>query len=147
MISMDLTHYHDLLILHAGCTLFMVGLIWIIQVVHYPLFAHVGLSEYQRYQNLHMQRITWIVTPVMMIELLCASILMITSDTTSSSLITVGFILLILIWLSTLFLQVPAHAKLTKAWNETAHTRLVWSNWIRTIAWSIRGFLALWLLR
>ncbi len=31
-----------LLLGHVGATLFMVGLIWFVQVVHYPLFGHVG---------------------------------------------------------------------------------------------------------
>ena len=31
-----------LLLLHAAATLFMTGLIWFVQVVHYPLFARVG---------------------------------------------------------------------------------------------------------
>ena len=31
-----------LLLLHAGATFFMCGLIWFVQIVHYPLFAQVG---------------------------------------------------------------------------------------------------------
>ena len=31
-----------LLILHAGATLYMAGVIWFVQIVHYPLFSRVG---------------------------------------------------------------------------------------------------------
>lgn len=36
-----------LLYLHAGATLFMTGLIWFVQVVHYPLFLRVGEGNFQ----------------------------------------------------------------------------------------------------
>ena len=145
--NLEMTYYYDLLLIHAGCTLFMMGLIWMVQVVHYPLFAHVGIRDYQQYQWLHMQRITWIVAPIMIIEFISASILLIMNHSPSSTFVSTGFILLLLIWLSTFFFQVPAHSQLSRAWDEQAHTRLVWSNWIRTMAWSIRGIVALYLLR
>ena len=90
---------------------------------------------------------TWIVMPVMVAELLCALTLALSPLAHHRSLTWVGLIILLLIWLSTALLQVPSHAELTKGWNETAHTRLVWSNWIRTILWSARGLIALYLLR
>ena len=144
--SLELSHHH-LLLIHAGCTLFMAGLIWTIQVVHYPLFAHVGAEDYERYQHLHMQRITWVVMPMMLAELACAVALFFSTQVNASQLVWVGLALLMCIWLSTALLQVPAHAELTKGWNASAHARLVTSNWIRTLAWSVRGLIALWLLR
>jgi hypothetical protein len=44
-------------IAHVAATLFMVGLIWTIHVVHYPLFADVGASSYVDYQAAHVERI------------------------------------------------------------------------------------------
>ena len=35
----------------------MVGLIWTIHTVHYPLFAHVGESTYVAFQSQHVDRI------------------------------------------------------------------------------------------
>jgi hypothetical protein len=35
----------------------MVGLIWTIHTVHYPLFAHVGESTYVAFQSEHVNRI------------------------------------------------------------------------------------------
>ena len=33
-----------LLLVHAASTLFMAGVIWFVQVVHYPLMASVGTT-------------------------------------------------------------------------------------------------------
>jgi hypothetical protein len=136
-----------LLLTHAGCTLFMTGLIWVIQVVHYPLFAYVGADDYERYHQLHMQRITWIVMPVMLAELLCAIVLAMSPLAQGQYLSWVALGLLLLIWLSTALFQVPAHTELASGWNDSVHARLVQSNWIRTLLWSARSIIALWLLR
>ena len=143
----EISSYYDLLLIHAGCTLFLCGLIWIIQVVHYPLFAYVGHDGYEQYQQLHMQRITWIVAPIMIGEVVCALTLMNAPVPHHRFLLGIGLGLLALIWLSTVLFQVPAHTELTKGWNEDAYTSLVLSNWIRTCAWSLRGGIALLLLR
>lgn len=45
------------LIAYLASTLFMVGLIWTIHYVHYPLFAHVGESTYVAFQSEHVNRI------------------------------------------------------------------------------------------
>ena len=58
-----------LLLVHAGATLMMLGVILVMQVVHYPLFARVGTEEYTAYQKSHMRRITGIVLPAMSAEL------------------------------------------------------------------------------
>ena len=57
------------LIAHVGATLAMTGLIWLIQCVHYPLFAQVGAEAFQDYHARHTQWITPIVGPLMLIEL------------------------------------------------------------------------------
>ena len=58
-----------MLIAHVGATLAMTGLIWLIQCVHYPLFAQVGAEAFQEYHARHTQWITPIVGPLMLIEL------------------------------------------------------------------------------
>jgi multisubunit Na+/H+ antiporter MnhB subunit len=58
-----------------------------------------------------------------------------------------GAFLLAVIWASTAFLQVPMHNVLTDGFNAEAHGRLVQTNWIRTIGWTLRGLLALYLVR
>lgn len=139
--------YHNLLLTHAGSTLLMTGVIWVIQLVHYPLFALVGDRGYTDYQAQHMKRITWLVGPLMTLELCSSLQLFQVAPARHVQLTFVGLILLGAIWLSTATLQVPAHTKLTVAWDEEAHKRLVWSNWLRTALWSARALIALSLLR
>ena len=60
---------HLLFLLHVGSTLYMMGLIWFVQVVHYPLHAHVGAEQFSNYQHLHMNWTTFVVGPPMLIEM------------------------------------------------------------------------------
>ncbi|MBJ7294366.1 MAG: hypothetical protein JHC78_12585, partial [Ilumatobacteraceae bacterium] len=50
-------YIRPLLIAHLTTTLFMVGLIWTIHIVHYPLFAYVGESTYIAFQTQHVDQI------------------------------------------------------------------------------------------
>lgn len=133
-----------LLLTHAAATWFMTGLIWVIQVVHYPLFARVGADGYRDYHLAHQSLISLIVGPAMLVEALTAgTILVVRRDTPAVA----SAALLAVIWASTAFLQVPAHNVLANGFDAEAHNRLVDTNWIRTIAWTARGFFALYLLR
>ena len=52
-----------------------------------------------------------------------------------------GFICLILvliIWISTFFIQVPYHNSISKEFNEKLISRLILSNWIRTSLWLVK---------
>ena len=78
--------------IHLLFTLYMLGLIWFVQVVHYPLMGTAGLLG---------------------------------------------------LWGSTFFIQVPLHNALSQAFDPKNHARLVQTNWIRTIIWSLRALLLL----
>ena len=65
----------SLLIVHAAATWFMTGLIWFVQIVHYPLFAKVGALAFKEYEHDHQRKTTWVVAPVMLIEAAAASVL------------------------------------------------------------------------
>ena len=54
--------------------------------------------------------------------------------------------LVLLIWGITAFVSVPAHQRLAQGFDLEAHTRLVQTNWIRTLAWTARGALAIWMI-
>lgn len=122
----------------------MTGLIWVIQVVHYPLLAKVGAEGYRDYQLSHQALISLIVGPVMLVEAAAVALLLLVKRDAWT---LAGAALLAAIWLSTAFLQVPMHNVLANAFDADAHIRLVQTNWIRTIAWTVRGGIALYLLR
>jgi hypothetical protein len=120
-------------------TLFLVGLIWTIQSVSYPLFALVPASGAAAYHAEHMRRITPLVAPPMFLEVLCAGLLLLVYP---GFLPWLGVLLLLIIWLSTALLQVPAHGELAERFDPLVAHRLVQSNWLRTIAWTVRGVVA-----
>ena len=62
-------------LINLACTWFMVGLIWIIQIVHYPLFRSVGITEFMTYHESHKILISPVVGVVMIFELVTTLIL------------------------------------------------------------------------
>jgi len=137
----------SVLLLHAASTLTMLGVILVVQVVHYPLSRYVAEASYATYQAEHMRRITWIVAPLMTIEVATAGWLAWTPPSGVPVWQTwTGLALVGLIWGTTALVQAPLHARLTDGFDVAAHRRLVWSNWSRTVAWSLRAALVLWML-
>ncbi|MEL6339381.1 MAG: hypothetical protein AAFQ65_05690 [Myxococcota bacterium] len=135
-----------LILIHLCATLFMTGLIWFVQVVHYPLFAEVGQEQFAHYEALHTSKTSTVVIPAMLAELAAAMFLLITPPTAMSRVApAIGLTLLALIWLTTALASVPAHAELADGFSASAHARLVATNWIRTAAWSCRAALAVWI--
>jgi hypothetical protein len=132
-----------LLAAHAFVTLFMTGLIWFVQVVHYPLFNRVGKADFTAYEQQNTRRTGWVVGGPMLLELGLAAALAWSPGGTAA---WCGLGLLGIIWLSTAVGQVPVHRQLLRGFDEAAHRRLVRGNWVRTIAWSLRGVLAVLML-
>lgn len=129
---------------HTFATLAMLGLIWFVQVVHYPLYAKVGPQTFAEYHALHVSRTTQVVAPLMLAELGAAVWLYLgPNDRFSGWMPLVGLGLLGVIWGSTALLQVPSHGRLQEAFTTKAHAYLVWTNWIRTVAWTARGVLVI----
>jgi hypothetical protein len=133
-----------LLILQITSTLTMLGVIWIIQLVQYPFFSHVHADNFQKYHSAHTFWITPVVAPTMIIELI-TSILIIfyPPQNIDSKLLYAGLILTLVVWASTFFIQIPLHNKLADGFDGDAHRLLVKTNWIRTIAWSLRAGLVI----
>ena len=122
----------------------MVGLIWLIQIVHYPLFASVGVEQFSEYSERHQFLITFIVGPVMAAELISAIVLAFYPVFPGVGLwFRIGLGLLVVIWISTALIQVPQHGKLTGGFDLATVQALVRGNWIRTIAWTLRGLILL----
>ncbi|MEZ6065669.1 MAG: hypothetical protein R3B90_08160 [Planctomycetaceae bacterium] len=136
-----------LLVSQAVSTLLMVGLIWFVQVVHYPLFDAVGRDRFADYERRHTLRTTWVVGPPMLIEAVSATLLCwLKPAGLSDWSVWAGLAMLALIWLSTAVVQVPCHSRLERGFDEVAYRRLVRTNWLRTVLWSARGGLASWML-
>jgi hypothetical protein len=132
------------LLLQLASTLFLVGLIWFVQVVHYPLFDHVG-AGFAAYEQAHATRTGWVVAVPMCVELATAVWIAATPSSVLPSWSRwIGLGLVGVIWASTALLQVPAHGRLAEGFDAGVHARLVATNWIRTMAWTLRGALVVW---
>lgn len=133
-----------LLLLNVLATLAMVGVIWFVQVVHYPLFASVGRERFTVYEQQHQARTTLVVAPLMLAEAVSALLLVAYHPSPVSTLsVWLGLGLVVAMWLMTFFWQVPLHVQLSQAYDDRTHLRLVRSNWWRTGGWTLRGVLVL----
>ena len=126
-----------LLAIHTAATWALVGLIWTVQLVHYPLFAQVGTDAFRTYHARHLWRITLVVAPLMAVELLTAGVLVLRGA--REPWLLVSFVPLAFNWLSTWRIQIPLHDRLATGFDADVHRRLVATNWWRTAAWSLRG--------
>lgn len=135
-----------LLLAHLAATLYMVGLIWFVQVVHYPLFSRVGEEGFSGYSEAHSRLTSYVVGPPMLIEAGTALVLVfLRPERVPFYLALAGLALVTAIWLSTALLQVPRHTALGSGFDRAAWRGLVGTNWIRTAAWSARGLVVLWM--
>lgn len=134
------------LIVHAFATLAMVGLIWFVQIVHYPLMGSVGGLEFPEYEREHQRRTTLVVAPLMLTEAATALLLLVLRpERVGIAWVWIGVALLAGLWASTFFWQVPVHTRLAERFDAGDHRRLVRSNWVRTFGWSLRGVLVAWM--
>ncbi len=135
------------LLANVASTLMLVGLIWFVQVVHYPQFARVGSEHFAQYQSDHVRLTTWVVALPMLVEAVTSVALALKPPSKDLELACwVGLSMVILIWVATALFQVPSHNVLVTGFDSKAHRSLVLSNWIRTVAWSMRGVIMLFLM-
>lgn len=125
------------ILVHLSSCFFMTGLIWLIQLIHYPSFKFINPMQFTEFHRFHTNTITFIVGPVMTIELFSGVYLLFQQK--SNPIVTINIIGLILIWATTAFMSVPNHTKLSLGFNETTASYLVLTNWIRTTIWSLRS--------
>ena len=126
---------------HLVATVFMVGLIWFVQVVHYPLFDRISGDASIQYAAEHQRRTAWVVGLPMLVEGITT--LWLFFDPINGRLLPLlGGLILLKIHLSTIFLQIPLHKKLSRGHEREVVRKLVATNWIRTIGWTIRAAIA-----
>ena len=118
------------------------GLIWTIQLVHYPSMKYIPKDRFPEYHNFHSIRISILAIPLMFVELVTSIILLYQNlNNAIQTIFIVNLILVLMIWLSTFLIQVPLHNVLSKEKNTEKLSKLIFSNWIRTILWTARSIL------
>ena len=139
-----------LLVIHLAATLFMVGLIWTIHYVHYPLFANVGESTYVSFQAEHVERIgkllfvPWLTEGITLLGILALAFLGGHKALRVPAVINGAAMAVVLVISG--FWSAPAHAKLADGFDKSLHDQLMTVNLIRTLAWTVCGICAVWIV-
>ena len=119
-----------------------VGLIWTIQLVHYPSMRFIPKERFVEYHNFHSIRISFIAIPLMVTELGTSLILFYQNyNNAIQTIFLINLVIVALIWLSTFLIQVPLHNALSKEKQSEKLSKLICTNWIRTILWTARSIL------
>jgi len=117
------------------CNSYLVSLVFMTQFITYPTFLHIDKDKFSEYHRKYVNNISFIVAPVMLIELLTLSLIAYFS---SEFLIIKSLILLLVIWLTTFFIMIPSHNRISKSFNKKEIISLINYNWVRTILWSFK---------
>jgi hypothetical protein len=135
------------LLVQAGATLALSGLIWFVQVVHYPLYTRVAAQGFASYEEEQRRRTGWVLWPLMVTETLAALLLLRWRPAgISLTPVIAGLFLVAIIWVATFFLQIPQHKALGKGFDWPVHRLLVRGSWIHTAAWTARAGITLGML-
>lgn len=128
------------LLLNVVATWTMVGVIWFVQVVHYPLLSVVPVESASGVAVEHQKRTGWVVMAPMAVEGVTTLLLL--------AMVPVG-VAWFVPWLAgiplafalgaTVLLSVPRHARMAASPDAQVGRELVTTNWVRTVAWSVRG--------
>lgn len=136
----------NIIIVNLFSSFFLCGLIWIVQLVHYPFFVYTSNESFEEAMAFHRKKISFVVVPVMLAELLSSFWLSIFSNVYTNYHIA-GFIIVLLIWGITFTTQVPLHKKLSINHDQRVIFKLVQSNWMRSVLWSVKALIGIWLLK
>lgn len=138
----------SLFVIQILSTAMMTGIIWFVQVVHYPLFTKIPVAGFVDYEQAHTVRTGWVVAPLMLVELGTTLALLFAWNPDGTTPLLGSFATdplyltalgcLLLIWVSTFFLQVPLHGTLSGQADQRAMLLLISTNWLRTTLWSVR---------
>jgi hypothetical protein len=139
-----------LVITHVVATWFMVGMIWTIHTVHYPLFADVGADSYVQYQAAHVDRIgpllalPWLIEGLTLLALMWLAFL--GGRRNLRVPVAIGAVAMAVVLVISGFWSAPAHGELADGFDAAVHDRLMTANLVRALAWTVRGVTAAWIL-
>ena len=136
---------HLLILLNLLLSAFLTGLIWFVQIVHYPIFRRVGRDEFIRFQEAHQYTTGLVVGFPMVAEFVLS--LALTAHRLPDKGAWLGYgagLCVLVVWGVTFLVSVPIHSQLVgRGFDAELIGRLVGTNWLRTVAWTVRtGLLA-----
>lgn len=133
-----------LLVTNAAATWAMVGVIWFVQLVHYPLFPAYAGDGFRAAMLAHQRRTGRVVAPLMLTEVVTSLVL----PAVLPGWLPWAGVGLVGVWaVSTAVVQTPLHGRLERdGFDAAVARRLVRTNWLRTVAWTLHALLCGWML-
>ncbi len=122
--------------IHLAISWGLLLLIWLVQIIIYPGFQRISSVDFIDYHRWYVNRISVFVLPLMAAEAVMTARWVVVAGTAAA--VICAFLVLI-VWLSTMLLQVPIHKRLKSGKQDALIRRLVATNWVRTIAWSLKA--------
>jgi hypothetical protein len=118
----------------------MFTVIWVVQLIVYPSFKLIRSDLFQDWHAGYMRKISFIVGPAMLIQLISHGYEAITYTGIFPIIQTC---LILIIWVQTFIVAVPLHQNLSEEPTPEDFTRLVRTNWPRTIGWTFMWMISL----
>ena len=114
------------------------GVVWFLQLNHYPLYRAVPEHALTDYITAHNRRLLLPVIIPMAIAIGTTGLLLLDrpADMGSVSVFALSLSLLAIL-ISTAALQGPAHLRLERNPNQQLISSIIATNWIRTLCWSL----------
>ena len=130
-------------VLWAG---YLTGLVWYVQWVHYPIFVRAQ-TDFAAFHRAHTTATGQVVMLPMLAELaLAVALVVYAGKSIPAGWAWVALLLVLVVWAVTFFVSVPLHNRLAQGYDATAARRLVQTNWLRTVAWTARFLVLLYLV-
>ena len=127
---LEFVHEHILAI-----DLSMFVLIWLVQIIIYPVFLYITEDQFQVWHKIYCKRISYFVLPLMIAQVFESSAACFFVGSPLEW-IKLGFVLSA--WIFTFLISAPCHQKLTKYGKvEREISKLISTNWYRTWIWSV----------
>jgi hypothetical protein len=128
------------LLINLLSTWTMVGVIWFVQIVHYPLLSVVPVQSAASVDVEHQRRTGWVVGAPMALEgVTTLALLVLVPEGVAWFVPWLAGIPLAVALGATIFLSVPRHERMAREPDAQVGKELVSTNWVRTIAWTVRG--------
>jgi hypothetical protein len=131
-------------LVNVAATLLMAGMVWTVQVVHYPLFSLVGPGAFPAYERAHTRRIAgllavpWALEGLSSVWIAAAPPAGVPAGLAVAGLVAAGVPVLV-----TVAHSVRQHARLADGFAPEVLRRLLVGNAVRTAAWTLHAAVAL----
>ena len=129
-------------LIHLIFNAVMIGVISITQLITYPSFLEIDKTKFIDFHNKYVKTISFIAVPAMILELFT---LVYMNIYISNLILMKSLLVLIMLWLITFIIIVPIHNQLSKKFDEEKVISLIRYNWIRTVLWTSKIFIILYI--